>query len=228
MVYILKGGHEMNKRILVLFGGISIILLIIGIVIGNKTAKVDLNNQKISAEKLQKEISQLKNQKKDLSNSTSKLNDVNKQITDAETKLDDLKKQNQEVLDLVKDKDDLKKEYDKAASQLSDIKKQLSDAKSDLDSTNDQVDKASGTLQQAKGEPKTLSAGNYVVGSDLPAGRYKAVPVGEGSNFFVRDPGGSTYVNTILGNDGEASYTFECSNGDTIETESSVKLIPLK
>lgn len=80
-----------------------------------------------------------------------------------------------------------------------------------------------------KSTPKKLSAGKYTVGKDVDAGRYKVTPVGEGSNFVVYGGGDETdvTVNTILGQDGEPSYTFDCSNGDVIQTESTVKLTPV-
>lgn len=70
-----------------------------------------------------------------------------------------------------------------------------------------------------------MPAGYYTEGQDVAHGRYKVTPIREGFNFIVND--GET-VNTILGSYGEASYTFNVDDGDTIRTEASVTLTPLE
>ncbi|QGQ48788.1 hypothetical protein E6W99_25895 [Metabacillus sediminilitoris] len=82
-----------------------------------------------------------------------------------------------------------------------------------------------GRLIETGEEPKILSAGQYIVGQDIPQGRYTVTPVGEGSNFFVDGVG---EVNTILGSYGEDSYTFFTVDGDVIQTEAKVKLTPVE
>ncbi|MBA4537828.1 hypothetical protein H1Z61_11970 [Bacillus aquiflavi] len=80
-------------------------------------------------------------------------------------------------------------------------------------------------------EPRTFSAGQYIVGKDFPEGRYKAVPVGEGSNFQVfNGSSGIATVNTILGSGrySEKEYVFFTSNGDIMETQATVQLIPIE
>ncbi|KHE66877.1 hypothetical protein LD39_20465 [Halobacillus sp. BBL2006] len=86
----------------------------------------------------------------------------------------------------------------------------------------------SGELQKAEDEPRTLIAGQYFVGKDLPAGRYQVTNIGNGTNFFVYDSGGYPTVNTILGEDFYGDYVFFTEEGDKIETLGKVKLIPVE
>ncbi|MYL62130.1 hypothetical protein GLW07_02045 [Bacillus hwajinpoensis] len=79
-------------------------------------------------------------------------------------------------------------------------------------------------------EPIKLTAGQYIVGSDIPEGRYQVTNIGEGTNFFVYDPSGLPKVNTILGDSivGTGDFVFFTSDGDMIETLGPVKLIPVE
>ena len=82
-----------------------------------------------------------------------------------------------------------------------------------------------------KEAPKVLSSGQYIVGQDIPADRYRATNIGEGSNFFVYDENGEAIVNIILGDSstgGSGDYVFFCDDGNIIQTEAQVKLIPVE
>jgi hypothetical protein len=109
-------------------------------------------------------------------------------------------------------------------AKVQEVQGQLEDVQSKLAT-------ASGQLQKAEGDPKTLGAGQYVVGKDLPEGRYVVTNIGRGTNFFVYDGStGSSTVNTILGEGsiGSGDYTFYTADGDIIETRGQVKLTPVK
>ncbi|WP_235425141.1 hypothetical protein [Heyndrickxia ginsengihumi] len=145
----------------------------------------------------------------------------------------DLKAQHKSVMDAVANLDKTKKQITENKSKLADIKSNIDDANTELKSVNSKISSAkselssvNGQITAAKSAPKTLNAGHYIVGKDVPASRYKAVPVGDGSNFVVYDSG-DPVVNTILGSDGEPSYVFEATDGEEIQTESTVKLIPI-
>jgi hypothetical protein len=115
---------------------------------------------------------------------------------------------------------------------LNEAKKGLSDAQAQLKDTEAKLASATGQLQKSEGAPKKLGSGQYVVGKDIPAGRYTAHALGRGLNFFVYDGGsGSANVKTILGSAGgigSGDYTFFCNDGDIIETHESVQLTPVE
>ncbi|PKH10156.1 hypothetical protein CXF70_11425 [Planomicrobium sp. MB-3u-38] len=84
-------------------------------------------------------------------------------------------------------------------------------------------------IKEKDEEPIQLSAGTFIVGQDVPPGRYKAEPVGRGSNFQTYDDSGSIDVNTILGGTyGEAEYIFYVFDGYIIENHSTATLTPVE
>ncbi|MEH7210231.1 hypothetical protein V7094_29170 [Priestia megaterium] len=197
---------------------VGIVLIFIGSGIGSSGAKTTLNDKVVTAEKLDKEIANLKDKK-----------------TEAQDELEAQKKKNKEVYALVDKKDELEAKVEKAQSKLEstngDIdtaKSSLEDVNSQIDSKQSELDKLTGQVTKAKGAPKVLQAGTYTAGTDFPTGRYKATPVGEGSNLATYDTSGGVDVNTILGSGGEPSYTFEIGDGYKLQTEATVKLTPIE
>lgn len=78
-----------------------------------------------------------------------------------------------------------------------------------------------------KGEDITLTAGNYVVGEDIKAGKYDAIAQSGKGNLFVR---GTTSVNEMLGVTDSQYYIKNYNNitlkdGDTIEITSSLSVL---
>ncbi|ARI79134.1 hypothetical protein HM131_06125 [Halobacillus mangrovi] len=118
----------------------------------------------------------------------------------------------------------LKKENDK----LTNLENEVKALQSQVDEKKKEMDRLTGELKKAKDEPRTLIAGQYVVGKDLPAGRYQVTNIGDGTNFFVYDSSGYPTVNTILGEDFYGDYVFFTDDGDQIETHGKVKLIPVE
>lgn len=193
--------------------------------------KTKVKGKTVTYKQLNKKISEDKKTKKALSD---QIDQFQSNKNDLDSQISDLQNKHKDVMNAIKNKEKLKQQISDEKNDLDNVKSEISESKSKLDvinskisSAKDALAQASGQVQQAKSAPKTLSAGKYTVGSDVPAGRYKAVPVGEGSNFIVFDDG-DPVVNTILGSGGESSYTFEATSGERIQTESAVKLIPLK
>lgn len=196
----------MGKKILKYAGIIvgAFLIFFIGAGIGSSGAKTELDNKKMDATQIQNKINSLK---KDLSEQQDK---------------------NKEVFAMIDKKDKVEQELNDVQSKLSDAKEKLDDIQSQVNEKKDELTKLTGQVQKAKGQPKILQAGQYTVGKDIPEGRYKVTPVGEGSNFFVYDESGEAVVNTILGADEQPSYTFATSEGDVIQTEATVKLTPVE
>jgi len=197
-----------------------LVIIFIGAGMGTSGAKVDLNGKRVDALQLQKDIAKLYDKK----------DDIQKQIDDKKRELADQKAKNQEVFDMIAKKDEYQSELNDVKSKLSDAQSQLTDTKSQLKDAQTKLAKLNGDILKAKGAPKTLSSGQYIVGHDIPAGRYKASAVGRGSNFFVYDDSGTPVVNTILGNSmvGTGDYVFACDDGYVIQTEAPVKLTPVE
>jgi hypothetical protein len=200
----------------------GLVILFIGSGIGSSGAKVTLNEKKVNAEQLDKEITSLKADKKKEIGEVSKAKKEHKDIFDT------IANKDKAIADQQKAKQDL----DVLNGQLKDIQSKIDQANNDLKSKQDELASVSGQIVKAQGDPKKLGAGQYIVGKDIPAGRYTAHALGSGSNFFVYDgSSGSAKVNTILGNEaglGSGDYTFFCSDNDIIETHESVQLTPVQ
>lgn len=182
----------------------AIVILIIGSSIGSSGAKTTLDGEKVTASQLEKKISHDKSKLKDLNNELGNAQNTISQAKDAQNQLDDTN------------------------SKLSDAKSNLDNVNSQLSDKQKQLDLLTGQIAKAAGSPKTLRAGRWTVGKDIPEGRYTVTPIGEGSNFVTYTTDGSPDVNTILGSSGEPSYTFDCTEGQVIETEAPVKLTPVQ
>lgn len=181
-----------------------IIALLVSWGLGRGLATVELNDQKADFIKMEEE-----------------LNKIKKELKAYDHKLDNRKQEVKEIMDALERKDELKAEIDKLQLDLFNLKTEVNNKK-------DELQKLTGEIKTQKTQPKIFSAGQYVVGKDLSAGRYKAVPVGQGSNFIIYDKNGLATVNTILGEFGEPEYIFFTKEGDVMETHSKVKLIPLE
>ncbi|PFG15067.1 hypothetical protein [Bacillus sp. es.036] len=195
-------------------------------------------------EDLQNKINETESKLESLSKKVKTSDDT---ITSEKDELETVQKEREaessKLAALQKDKDELTKEIDTLSNNLKETKKELDSITSDLDTNKKELNQVNETIKskesilkdienvitQKKEEPITLIAGQYVVGKDVPEGRYQVTNVGDGSNFFVMDSDGSTTVNTILGDGvGDGDYVFYTFNGDLIETRAKVKLIPIE
>lgn len=200
-----------------LYVAAALVLLFIGWGIGVSKSTATIKGEKVTRDGLAKDIGDLKSKKSELKSELSALKDDYDAAEELVSQKDDLKTQ----------LDTLNKQIDVAQADLKNAKSELKSTQSKVDDKKKDLASLTGQVQKAKSAPKTLAAGRYEVGKDIPEGRYKATPVGEGSNFVTFDGEGVPDVNTILGVNGEASYTFMVYDGYTVQTEATVKLTPI-
>jgi DNA repair exonuclease SbcCD ATPase subunit len=237
-----KGGNEVsentqnkNSRLLKIGIGIAVmIFLIAAYFIGNSTAAVKLEGQKVKYEKLTGKLADKENElaekSEEVKNREAELNQVKKEIESKTDTLESKKKEYSEAIAIISEKEKVQEEIKHSSENLDAAKAEAAKLKKEIDAKKLELASIEGKIIEKKEAPKTLSAGQYIVGKDLQAGRYKAVPNGEGSNFFVYDSSGMAAVNTILGNDSFSvpEYVFFCDDGNVIETMAPVKLIPVE
>lgn len=217
---------KLSKKafLITILSSVAVVIAIfyIAFFVGQSNATTELNGEKLKAEQLQEKLNGL----------NDKISQQNDAYKTAQDQYNSFKEMHKAEFALAGKKDQLTAQVGDAQSQLDSIKSEISDNQSKLNSLKGQVAQASGQLTAAKSAPKTLQAGKYTVGKDIPAGRYKVTAIGTGSNFFVYGGGDETnvLVNTILDTSagGVSSYTFETSDGDVIQAESAVKLTPLQ
>jgi len=192
--------------------------LLIGGGVGSYKAKAKLHGKEVDITGLENEITKLKSVRED-----------------AEEGKENAMEDYQSVLDMIDQRNALKSDIINAEAKLQaredDFEKVDSNykkIKNQIKSKENVLEQLSVQVQEKMDDPKILSAGQYTVGIDIPVSRYKATNIGSGSNFVVHSASGDLKVNTILGADGSGDYTFYAEDGDTLITEESVKLIPMK
>ncbi|PGQ88359.1 hypothetical protein [Priestia megaterium] len=148
---------------------------------------------------------------------------VGKKETELEGKEAEIKRLDEKIKDKQADVDQA------AADQKAELEEKLSSLTSQVKAKESELAKIESGIQAKKDAPVQLNAGEYIIGRDVPVGRYKATNIGRGTNFFVYDDSGNGVVNTILGTDnGSGDYVFFALEGYLIKTEGQVKLIPVE
>lgn len=208
---------QSKKAWIIAIVGVSVPLTI-SYSLGYASASVDINGKAANYKQLVKEIEKVNEQLKEKQDA----------LAAQDRRLNDRKAEVDKVLALVDKQKDITADIDAKTKELDSMKNQISTLDSEIKAKQAELDKLTSVVIAKQEEPKQLSAGRYTVGIDVPAGRYKAVPVGRGSNFVVYSSMGDLKVNTILGDGWEKEYVFDAEEGDKIETESSVKLIPVQ
>lgn len=207
----------------------AIILIIIASVIsydvGYSKNKAMVDGKLISYYDLVKKVA---DKNKTLTDTNNKVDDAISKLTDEKDILSNLQQTYDDTQTKLADVIQMGKDKGKLKSEISDNQSKLSDLKSQISSEQSKLQSLKGGIQEAKTAPVTIGAGNFLVGKDIPAGRYKAEPIGEGSNFVVYGSDDSLQVDTILGAGGVPSYVFVASDGDVINSEAPAKLVHVK
>lgn len=186
---------------------------------GSSAAKVELEDTKVKYDELVYEIQT----KEDL------LSDVEKDLTDLQEDVKKHKSDYEKAMEVVANKQAIESEIATLTKDVDSKKAEITELDKTITTKKGELASIEGSIKAKKDAPKNLSAGTYIVGVDVPASRYKAVPLGNGSNFVVYSASGNLEVNTILGKGSfdEPEYIFFADEGDVIETHSSVQLIPV-
>ena len=119
----------------------------------------------------------------------------------------------------------------KAAEKKAEKEAKIDELNGEIKSLDDQIKekqdelaKLNSDVKKAKGKPINLSSGRYVVGTDLPEGRYR---VSGTSNFVVYDYG-DLYINTILGSSGFGDYVANLTSGMDMECSAPTTFTPIE
>ncbi|MGM7720559.1 hypothetical protein [Metabacillus sp. Hm71] len=214
-----------KERIIV--GVSAIILICIFYAVGQSSARVDLEGVKVNHDELVSAIASKHDELEELENNVaeaeSKLNDVEGKLKEKETEYN-------EALKVIENKASAQKDLDDTNGRLNTRKSELKELDSQVKAKENELAALDTEIIKAAGEPKTLMSGQYLIGVDVPEGRYQVTNIGRGTNFFVYDDSGYAVVNTILGDGeiGSGDYVFFGMEGQVIETHGKVKLIPVE
>lgn len=215
-----------KKACLIIFIVLILVIFFVGFGIG-KSVKTNKETLKASTQakldsdteyqKLLEDIDGKQQENEDLKKEAAKLQkeaddkkDIIKQGQDYETKIEDLKKQ-------ISDHE----------AKVNELTGQVGTLEQTITSKQAELDKLNGDIVTAKGQPISLPSGQFVVGEDVPAGRYR---ISGSSNFVVFTSAGRVYINTILGDSvvGDGDYIGNLQTGQKIENHAPATLTPVE
>jgi len=206
----------------------GLLILILGYGVGKSTASVPLDEGKVKYEELQQKI---KEKEKELSDLNDEIEEKTEEKENILAEVTENKKTFDEAMKIIDNKVELLEEIKELETQISSKKSEIEKLNADIDSKNAELAKVTGQIKEKEEAPKELSAGQFIVGQDIPAGRYKVVPIGRGSNFVVYDSSGQLFVNTIISNTsghGVPEYVTYLNDGYIIDSSTPAKYIPVE
>ncbi|KIO60192.1 Phosphoserine phosphatase [Caldibacillus thermoamylovorans] len=192
----------------------AILILLIGWGLGESNAKETLDGKKVHYDKLVKKI---KDKEKELDSIIDERDNILKEVDE-----------NKDLIEAANNYKENKQNLDQEISSKTEEVKQLD---SQITSKQSELNSLTGKIQETGDAPKELPAGTFVVGKDIPAGRYKVLPVGRGSNFVVYDENGNNVVNTIVSSvegHGVPEYITYLFDNYIIEASSPFQYVPVK
>lgn len=241
-----------------ILAGIAMIILVFGTyILGVIAAEGDIDSRKAEYHETVKQIeskqSELTEAEKDISTKQTELKDIEKKITSTNTKLDETKEELKskeaeynETIKVIESKKQIESEISSLNNTIgnkqSEIKtldqtieekqKTVLEEEEKIKAADETLNYMKGIIQEAEKARKTLPAGYFLVGKDIPADRYKITTNGtRGSNLFVYNKEGKTVVNTIISSrsgHGVSEYVVALSDGMMIEANDTFLYIPVK
>jgi len=200
------------------------LLLMIVIIFTACSQSVDLEGSVVTYEELSEKIAEkeddLDKASRKLEEKEKELADIQKELEESESKISLNKATLEKLETLAANEKEMNENVEKSESKLKELKSKIKEKEKELEDITEVVRKTGD-------EPISLGAGHFVVGEDIPSGRYEAFPDGRGSNFVVYDSSGRLSVNTILGGR-VPSYVFTAGDGYEIENNAPAKLVPIE
>ncbi|PAV28853.1 hypothetical protein CIL05_14600 [Virgibacillus profundi] len=221
-----------SKKFWIAVGLLVLISITYGV--GGSGAKIALGETKVGHDELVSKIEELEKEQgvaeQELEDIKAEIDETKTAFNNEESRLDEKRKEVDETLALIDDRDQLADEIKELEDNLKSNQSTLDTLTTNIEGKEAQLEKLENAIVQKKEDPVELLSGVYVVGSDVAAGRYQVTNIGRGTNFFVYSSSGSNKVNTILGDSsiGSGDYVFFANDGDVIETNGKVKLIPVE
>ncbi|WP_339147953.1 MULTISPECIES: hypothetical protein [unclassified Sutcliffiella] len=246
-----------KKKVLKIVGLVlgAVLVFFIGAAIGSSGAKITLDEKVLELSTIDQEIEAMAadrdERKADIEEEITSLEEEKKGVAKEISTLQDEKSATEA---LIKDKEQIEDDLTETKGKLSDIEAELEkelaegrkEVEAELESLNadlaslkeeiavkqSELDTIVGGIKEKKDAPKILPAGYFVVGVDIPSGRYKVTTNGtSGSNFVVYGSNGSLEVNTIISNRndfGVKEYVVWLSDGMIIDASDTFKYVPVE
>lgn len=199
---------QMTKELKIVMGISLALIILVGIISYRSGFNKNISTRVYSLSEQYREIA-------------DKLEETKTELKENENLLNDLK-------DYEKNRKELNENLKTKTAELETKSKDLEGINTQISQKQAELDKLNGDILQAKGQPITLPAGQFVVGNDIPAGRYR---VSGTSNFVVYSgTTGRITVNTILGDSwvGDGDYICNLGTGDEVENHARTTFTPIE
>lgn len=198
---------------------IAIILVSSAYFIGTSTAKNKIKDKNYTLNELS---SKLVEEKKSL-DMLNKDTDSNRiDLSELKQGVADLQSEKKDIEELIANRSIIEGEVTKIEEGKNDKQTELDTINESIDEKNAELEKLTNIIVAKKQEPIQMPAGNFVVGTDLPAGRYKIEPNGGSGSYFVNE-----YKTNIILGVGDSfqlsEYIISLKTGDKIEQGLPVK-----
>lgn len=226
---------------MIVLRGLFLSISLLSLFLFGCAAKVDIDGERVTYEQLTEKIAELNEQIEELEETKEnyetiiagveeELDEIQENIDELSDEYDAHKEEFERLLSLVEEEETLIKNIETLNKTLDEKEAKKKALKGDIKGKEKELSKIENVVSKTKEDPIELIAGQYIVGTDIPEGRYQATNIGDGSNFVVHSSGGSLKVNTILGDSivGSGDYVFFADDGDVIETRGRAKLIPVE
>lgn len=203
-----------------------VILLVISYIIGTNNAGAEIDGEKVKYDELIKIIDakqdELSKANADLEDSQGQLEAVKEEISSNQVEID-------RANEVLKNEETINEKIDDLNSQLAEKKFEVTQLDASIETKSEELSRLEDGIVKKQEEPIVLPAGQFVVGKDIPAGRYLVTSVGRGSNFFVDDQNGSSVANQIIGTrTGVSEYVVYLDTGYSIDANASFKFTPIE
>lgn len=217
-----------TKKRLIIVGG-ALVLFFSAFAMGSSSAKVDIEEEKVSYEEIQEKIASATVNQKDYE---AKVEELQDKIKSEEKKLKDKEKEVSEAFAAIENKSKIEEEANSIQKQIDSKRGEIKSLNKDIEAKKSELASIEGKIVEKKDAPVQLPAGQLVVGKDIQPGRYKVTAVGRGANFMVYDENGSNVVNTIIYSNptsgGVSEYVTHLFDGYIIDAHSGFKYTPVE
>lgn len=134
----------------------------------------------------------------------------------------DLQSEKKDIEELIANRSTIEGEVTKIEEGKKNKQTELDTINGSIGEKNAELEKLTNIIVAKKQEPTQMPAGNFVVGTDVPAGRYKIEPNGGSGNYFVNE-----YKTSIILGVGDSfqlsEYIISLKTGNKIEQGLPVK-----
>ena len=157
------------------------------------------------------ELASIKRESDDYKSLQSDFESINSEVESLKTSLNEKQSSVENIKNYEQSRISLRNELDSKKKELSSLNDETKSLQAELDKLNDETEKKTSSIL-------TLSPGKYVVGSNIPPGKYSVAGSGK---FMVADSKNKSKYNEVLNS---SPFEIELNDGDIIKTDTTVKL----